>query len=79
MWCEWENIESISDLSETRKLDGLVEGATRFIRSSLWAVLGVTDGKGPFEPSGSNAPNFIIVHSLRAPCACCLRAVVFVF
>ena len=60
--CEWESIASISDPRETGKLDGLVKGATEFIRLLPWAVPGVNDGKGPFEPSGFVAPNFTIVH-----------------
>lgn len=65
--CEWEGIASISDPGQTRKLDGLVEGATDFIRLLPWAVPGVNDGKGPFEPSGFDAPNFTIVHGRRIP------------
>ncbi len=65
--CEWESVVAISDPEKTAKLDGLVQRADEFIRLLPWAVPGVNDGKGPFEPTRFDAPNFNIVHGLSAP------------
>jgi len=65
--CEWESMVAISDPKETAKLDGLVQRADEFIRLLPWAVPGVNDGKGPFEPTRFDAPNFTIVHGSLAP------------
>ncbi|OAQ95982.1 hypothetical protein LLEC1_02851 [Akanthomyces lecanii] len=61
---EWESAVCISDPGETDKLRTLVDDATKFIRMLPWAVPGVNDGKGPFEASLFQAPDFTIVHSL---------------
>jgi dipeptidyl-peptidase-3 len=62
--CEWESMTAISDPKQTAKLDGLVQNATKFIRLLPWAVPGVNNGKGPFEPTHFDAPDFTIVHGL---------------
>lgn len=59
---EWEGVVCISDKEETEKLRQLVEQSTKFVRKLPWAVEGVNDGKGPFEASLFQAPDFTIVH-----------------
>ncbi|KAI9842893.1 MAG: hypothetical protein M1837_006725 [Sclerophora amabilis] len=59
---EWEGAVCISDPDETNKLKALVDGSTKFIRMLPWAVPGENDGKGPFEASLFQAPDFTIVH-----------------
>lgn len=61
---EWEGAICISDPEETRKLRGLIDGSTKFIRMLPWAVPGENDGKGPFEASLFQAPDFTVVHTL---------------
>ncbi len=58
---EWEGIVSISDPDETRKLAGLVNDSAKVISLLPWASL-ENDGKGPFEASLFQAPDFTIVH-----------------
>ncbi|KAK0747420.1 dipeptidyl peptidase III [Apiosordaria backusii] len=65
---EWEGIVSISDPDETRKLAGLVSASAKVISLLPWAVADENDGKGPFEASLFQAPDFAIVHAL-AYCA----------
>lgn len=59
---EWEGAVCISDPDETRKLKALVDCSTKFIRTLPWAVPDDNDGKGPFEASLFQAPDFAIVH-----------------
>ena len=59
---EWEGVVCISDPGETSKLKALVDDSTKFIRMLPWAVPGENDGKGPFEASLFQAPDFTIVH-----------------
>ncbi|ATY58656.1 dipeptidyl peptidase III [Cordyceps militaris] len=67
---EWEGIVSISDPDETRKLAGLVNDSAKVISLLPWASM-ENDGKGPFEASLFQAPDFTIVHAL----ACCASVV----
>ncbi|KAH6621473.1 dipeptidyl peptidase III [Chaetomium sp. MPI-SDFR-AT-0129] len=67
---EWEGIVSISDPEETRKLASLVNDSAKVITLLPWAS-NESDGKGPFEASLFQAPDFTIVHAL----ACCASAV----
>lgn len=62
--CEWESMVAISDPEETAKLDELVERANKFIHLLPWTVPEANNGKGPFEPTRFEKPNFTIVHAL---------------
>ena len=59
---EWEAMIGIADADEVAKLKCLVDKSTVFIRQLPWAVEGVNDGKGPFEKSLFEAPDFTSVH-----------------
>lgn len=59
---EWEAMIGIADADETKKLQSFVDSSTTFIRQLPWAVKGVNDGKGPFEKSSFEAPDFTSVH-----------------
>lgn len=59
---EWEAMIGISDPGETSRLKRFVESSTFIIRQLPWAVDGVNDGKGPFEKSLFEAPDFTSVH-----------------
>jgi len=52
----------IADADEIKKLKNFVDSSTTFIRQLPWAVQGVNDGKGPFEKSLFEAPDFTSVH-----------------
>ena len=64
---EWEGVVCISDPGETDQLRTLVDDSTRFIRMLPWAVSGENDGKGPFEASLFQGPDFTMVHCTRCP------------
>lgn len=59
---EWEAMIGIADPNETSRLKQFVEISTVIIRKLPWAVEGVNDGKGPFEKSLFEAPDFTSVH-----------------
>lgn len=59
---EWEAMIGIADPDEASRLKRLVESSTTIIRHLPWAVEGVNDGKGPFEKSLFEAPDFTSVH-----------------
>lgn len=59
---EWEAMIGIADADEIKRLKNFVNNSTTFIRQLPWAVKGVNDGKGPFEKSSFEAPDFISVH-----------------
>jgi dipeptidyl-peptidase III len=59
---EWEAMIGIADPDETSRLKHFVESSTVIIRQLPWAVEGVNDGKGPFEKSLFEAPDFTSVH-----------------
>ncbi|KAH6715961.1 peptidase family M49-domain-containing protein [Leptodontidium sp. MPI-SDFR-AT-0119] len=61
---EWEAMIGIADADEIKKLKSFVDSSTTFIRQLPWAVKGVNDGKGPFEKSLFEAPDFTSVHAL---------------
>ncbi|OJJ42596.1 hypothetical protein ASPZODRAFT_105021 [Penicilliopsis zonata CBS 506.65] len=61
---EWEAMIGIADPDETARLKRFVERSTCFIRQLPWAVDGVNDGKGPFEKTLFEAPDFTSVHAL---------------
>jgi len=59
---EWEAMIGIADPDEALRLKRLVESSTTIIRQLPWAVEDVNDGKGPFEKSLFEAPDFTSVH-----------------
>lgn len=61
--CEFEGLIAISDPEETKTLAKLVEHSDKFIRRLPWAV-GTTEnnGKGPFEKSLFEPPDFTSIH-----------------
>ncbi|EAU29635.1 predicted protein [Aspergillus terreus NIH2624] len=61
---EWEAMVGIADPDETSRLKRFVEMSTVIIRQLPWAVEGVNDGKGPFEKTPFEAPDFTSVHAL---------------
>ncbi|PON21540.1 dipeptidyl-peptidase 3 [Trichoderma gamsii] len=61
---EWEAMIGIADADEVGKLKTFVESSTTFIRQLPWAVKDVNDGKGPYEKSLFEAPDFTSVHAL---------------
>ncbi|KAM7195973.1 Peptidase family M49 domain containing protein [Rhypophila sp. PSN 637] len=65
---EWEAMVGIADPDEAARLGRFVESSTAVIRQLPWAVEGENSGKGPFEKSLFDAPDFTSVHAL-AVCA----------
>lgn len=59
---EWEAMVGIADPDETARLKRFVDSSTSIIRQLPWAVDGVNDGKGPFEKSLFEAPDFTVLH-----------------
>jgi len=59
---EWEAMIGIADADEIKRLKSFVGHSTTFIRQLPWAVEGMNDGKGPFEKSLFEAPDFTSVH-----------------
>lgn len=59
---EWEAMIGIADADEIKTLKTFVNNSATFIRQLPWAVEGVNDGKGPFEKSLFEAPDFTSVH-----------------
>ena len=60
--CDWEAMVGIADDDEIQRLKKFVDNSTIFIRQLPWAVVGVNDGKGPFERTLFEAPDFTSVH-----------------
>ncbi|KAF9770755.1 hypothetical protein IL306_011624 [Fusarium sp. DS 682] len=60
---EWEAMICISDPVESARLKKLVDRWDVFIRQLPWAVEGINDGKGPFEKSLFEPPDFASVNS----------------
>ena len=56
---------AIADAEETKNLAKLVEQSAKFIRRLPWAQTDSTenDGKGPFEKSLFEPPDFSSIHS----------------
>ncbi|KAL6822020.1 peptidase family M49 domain-containing protein [Trichoderma sp. SZMC 28015] len=61
---EWGGMIGIADADEIKTLKTFVNSSATFIRQLPWAVEGVNDGKGPFEKSLFEAPDFTSVHAL---------------
>ncbi|OAQ70564.1 dipeptidyl peptidase III [Pochonia chlamydosporia 170] len=60
---EFEAVVAIADDSETRLLAKLVDNSAKFIRRLPWATP-ENDGKGPFEKSLFEPPDFSSIHAL---------------
>ncbi|KAI0113626.1 peptidase family M49-domain-containing protein [Nemania sp. FL0031] len=60
---EFEGLVAISNHGETELLSKLVENSAKFIRRLPWAT-GENDGRGPFEKSLFEPPDFSSIHSL---------------
>ncbi|OOQ86712.1 dipeptidyl peptidase III [Penicillium brasilianum] len=65
---EWEAMIGIADPDETSRLNRFVGISTAIIRQLPWAVEGVNDGKGPFEKSLFEAPDFTSYEYIRETC-----------
>ncbi len=65
---EFEGLVAISDAEETKTLLKLVECSDKFIKRLPWAVMDESDngGKGPFEKSLFETPDFTSIHSMRS-------------
>ena len=62
---EFEGLVAISDRKETELLTRLVEESSKFIRRLPWAKgTSENDGKGPFEKSLFEPPDFTSIHAL---------------
>ncbi|KAI0391426.1 peptidase family M49-domain-containing protein [Xylariaceae sp. FL0594] len=60
---EFEGLVAIADAEETKLLSRLVEQSDRSIRTLPWAS-GENNGKGPFEKSLFDPPDFSSIHAL---------------
>jgi dipeptidyl-peptidase-3 len=58
---EWEGVVCVADPNETRKMNAFVENAAKFSTLLPWATE-ENDGKGPFEKSLLDIPDFAIIH-----------------
>jgi dipeptidyl-peptidase-3 len=59
---EWLAVAGIAHPKETNKMKQLVEKSSELIRTLPWAVPDENYGKGPFEPSEFDVPDFAIIH-----------------
>lgn len=59
---EWQAAAGIADSEETSKMHQLVNMSSEIIRTLPWAEPDENDGKGPFEPSEMDTPDFAIIH-----------------
>ncbi|PVH79291.1 hypothetical protein DL98DRAFT_632565 [Cadophora sp. DSE1049] len=66
MRAEWQASAGIADSKETEKMSWLVEKSTEIICTLPWAVRGENNGKGPFEPSELDVPDFAVIHVLAS-------------
>ncbi|KAM7206109.1 dipeptidyl-peptidase 3 [Naviculisporaceae sp. PSN 640] len=63
---EWQAIAGTAHRGETEQMGKLVAMAGDLTRTLPWAVVGVNDGKGPFEPAGLAVRDFAIIHVLAS-------------
>ncbi|KAJ5436018.1 hypothetical protein N7445_006903, partial [Penicillium cf. griseofulvum] len=63
---EWLAVAGIAPPEETNKMKQLVEKSSGLIRTLPWAVPDENYGKGPFEPSEFDVPDFAIIHVLAS-------------
>ena len=69
---EFEGIVAIADPNETKRLQELVKHSDRFIRRLPWCVGSIeNDGKGPFEKSLFEPPDFSSIHGNFELSNCC--------
>lgn len=62
---EFEGIAGISNAEETKSLARLVDHSSNFVRRLPWAQDAVeNDGKGPFEKTSFDPPDFTSIHAL---------------
>lgn len=59
---EWQAAAGIADSEETSEMRQLVEMSPRIICTLPWARADENNGKGPFEPSEMDIPDFAIIH-----------------
>ncbi|KAJ8121468.1 hypothetical protein ONZ43_g2085 [Nemania bipapillata] len=60
---EWQAVAGITHSQETGKLSQVIEKSTEIMRTLPWAVPTENNGKGPFEPSELDVPNFSVIHA----------------
>ncbi|KAK8108992.1 peptidase M49- dipeptidyl-peptidase III [Apiospora sp. TS-2023a] len=63
---EWQAAAGIADKEGMVKMAKIVDISKDLIRTLPWAVPGVNDGKGPFEPDELDVPQLAIVHVLAS-------------
>ena len=64
MRSEFEGLVAVVDKNETKTLTKLVENSAKFIRRLPWAENSAeNDGKGPFEKTLFQSPDFTSLHS----------------
>lgn len=68
---EWQAAAGIADKQETDKMAKLIDMAPQLIRTLPWAMPGENDGRGPFEPSELDVPDFAIIHCKSGSMYCC--------
>jgi dipeptidyl-peptidase-3 len=59
---DWLAAVGIADGDETKKMSQLVTRFTGFLRMLPWAIPGEDNGKGSFEYSELQVPDFAILH-----------------
>jgi dipeptidyl-peptidase-3 len=59
---DWLAVAGIAHPVETRKMRQLVEMSPGLIRTLPWAIPDENNGKGPFEPSELDVPDFAIIY-----------------
>ncbi|KAK7219239.1 hypothetical protein V2G26_007242 [Clonostachys chloroleuca] len=63
---EWQAAAGVADRAETEKMGQLVDRSPDIICTLPWAVPGENGGKGPFEPSELDTPDFAIIRVLAS-------------
>lgn len=59
---DWRSFAGIAHPEETRKMKQLVKMSTELIRTFPWAIPDENDGRGPFELSELDVPDFAVIH-----------------
>lgn len=59
---DWLGIAGIAHPEETSLMRELVKMSTELIRTFPWAIPDENDGRGPFEPSELDVPDFAVIH-----------------
>ncbi|KAH8590734.1 dipeptidyl peptidase III [Bisporella sp. PMI_857] len=63
---EWQAASGVAHSKDTAKLNQLVQRSSEFIRALPWATPCENNGKGPFEPSELDVPDFAVIHILAS-------------